>query len=122
VTLQSPLALLTETLYPVFDRHDRKDVHFAKIDMDLHPEEEDHIAEQFKISLAATTIDLPTLILFKDGKPLKRLPAKLSTKVGGDVLGKVGWDRSESSVVSAFELAKLGTGRESFASSSPSSS
>lgn len=85
--------------------------------MDLYGEG-DQIAERFKISLAATTIDLPTLILFKDGKALKRLPVKLWAKVGGDVMGKVGWDRSESSVANAFELAKLGTGRESVASPS----
>ncbi|KAG0246889.1 Thioredoxin- transmembrane protein 2 [Mortierella sp. GBA43] len=120
-TWSSPCRYFDAVLARCSIAHDKKDIHFAKIDMDLHPEEEDHIAEQFKISLAATTIDLPTLILFKDGKPLKRLPAKLSTKVGGEILGKVGWDRSESSVVSAFELAKLGTGRESFASPSPSS-
>jgi len=77
-------------------------------------EEGDQIAERFKINLAATTLDLPTLILFKDGKALKQLPLKLATKVGGEVLGKVGWDRSESSVSQAFELPLLGTGKESF--------
>ncbi|KAG0205971.1 hypothetical protein BGX28_002521 [Mortierella sp. GBA30] len=91
-----------------------KNVHFAKIDMDLVPEG-DQIAERFRINLAATTIDLPTLILFKDGRALKQLPLKLGTRVGGEVLGKVGWDRSESSVLDAFELTKLGTGKESFA-------
>ncbi|OAQ36472.1 hypothetical protein K457DRAFT_131690 [Linnemannia elongata AG-77] len=94
-------------------KYDRVNVHFAKIDMDLFADG-DEIAERFKINLAATTLDLPTLILFKDGKALKQLPPKIATKVGGDVLGKVGWDRSVSSVEAAFELAKLGTGKESF--------
>ncbi|KAF9416018.1 hypothetical protein BGZ94_010336 [Podila epigama] len=100
--------------------YEKKNVHFGTIDLDLVPEE-DEIAEKFKISLAATTLDLPTLILFKDGKPLKRLPLKIGTMAAGAVLGKVGWDRSESSVVEAFELTKLGTGRESFAVQSSSS-
>ncbi|KAF9094359.1 Thioredoxin- transmembrane protein 2 [Mortierella sp. GBA35] len=94
-------------------KYERVNVHFAKIDMDLFPEG-DQIAERFKINLAATTLDLPTLILFKDGKALKQLPPKIATKVGGEVLGKVGWDRSAESVETAFELAKLGTGKESF--------
>ncbi|KAF9133892.1 Thioredoxin- transmembrane protein 2 [Mortierella sp. 14UC] len=94
-------------------KYDRVNVHFAKIDMDLFADG-DEIAERFKINLGATTLDLPTLILFKDGKALKQLPPKIPTKVGGEVLGKVGWDRSADSVESAFELAKLGTGKESF--------
>ncbi|KAG0025507.1 hypothetical protein BGZ82_009979 [Podila clonocystis] len=93
--------------------YEKKNIHFAKIDMDLVPEG-DQIAEKFRISLAATTLDLPTLILFKDGKALKRLPLKIGTMAAGEVLGKVGWDRSESSVVQSFELAALGSGKESF--------
>lgn len=89
-------------------------MHFGKIDMDLVAEGE-QIAQRFKINMASTTLDLPTLILFKDGKALKQLPLKLGTKLGGEVLGKVGWDRSESSVLKAFELTNLGTGKESFA-------
>ncbi|KAG0336280.1 Thioredoxin- transmembrane protein 2 [Podila humilis] len=92
-------------------------VQFGRIDMDLVPEGDD-IAAKHKINLAATTLDLPTLILFKDGQPLKRLPPKVGTMAAGEVLGKVGWDRSESSVVQAFELAALGTGKESFATKS----
>ncbi|KAG0359142.1 Thioredoxin- transmembrane protein 2 [Mortierella sp. AD032] len=94
-------------------RYDRVNVHFAKIDMDMFADGEE-IAKRFKINLGATTLDLPTLILFKDGKALKQLPPKIATKVGGEVLGKVGWDRSAESVETAFELAKLGTGKESF--------
>lgn len=98
--------------------YEKKNVNFAKIDMDLVPEG-DQIAEKFKISLAATTLDLPSLILFKDGKALKRLPLKIGTMAAGEVLGKVGWDRSESSVVQSFELATLGSGKESFVTQSP---
>ncbi|KAI9234305.1 MAG: hypothetical protein BYD32DRAFT_423855 [Podila humilis] len=100
--------------------YEKKNVHFAKIDMDL-VSEGDQIAEKFKISLAATTLDLPSLILFKDGKALKRLPLKIGTMAAGEVLGKVGWDRSESSVVQSFELAALGSGKESFVTQSSAS-
>ncbi|KAG0086870.1 hypothetical protein BGZ93_003985 [Podila epicladia] len=99
--------------------YEKKNVHFAKIDMDLVPEG-DQIAEKFRVSLAATTLDLPTLILFKDGKALKRLPLKIGTMAAGEVLGKVGWDRSESSVVQSFELVALGSGKESFVTQSSS--
>ncbi|KAI1320354.1 hypothetical protein EDD11_001155 [Mortierella claussenii] len=113
-TWSSPCRHFEAVLARCSIRYEKKNVHFAKIDMDLVPEG-DQIAERFRINLAATTLDLPTIILFKNGKALKQLPLKLGTKVGGEVLGKVGWDRSESSVLSAFELDKLGTGRESFA-------
>ncbi|KAF9897512.1 Thioredoxin- transmembrane protein 2 [Lobosporangium transversale] len=112
-TWSSPCRYFEAVLARCSIKYERKNVHFAKIDMDMVPEG-DEIAERFKINLAATTLDLPTLILFKDGKALKQLPLKLGMKVGGDVLGKMGWDRSESSVLSAFELDKLGTGKESF--------
>ncbi|KAF9353032.1 Thioredoxin- transmembrane protein 2 [Mortierella sp. AD094] len=113
-TWSSPCRHFEAVLARCSIKYEKKNVHFAKIDMDLVPEG-DQIANRFKINLAATTLDLPTLILFKDGKALKQLPLKLGTKVGGEVLGKVGWDRSENSVISAFELDKLGTGKESFA-------
>ncbi|KAG0001722.1 Thioredoxin- transmembrane protein 2 [Entomortierella chlamydospora] len=112
-TWSSPCRYFEAVLARCSLKYDKKNVHFAKIDMDLIPEG-NQIAKRFKINLAATTLDLPTLILFKDGKALKQLPLKLGTTVGGEVIGKVGWDRSENSVVSAFELAKLGTGKESF--------
>ncbi|KAG0352262.1 Thioredoxin- transmembrane protein 2 [Gamsiella multidivaricata] len=113
-TWSSPCRLFEAVLARCSIKYEKKNVHFAKIDMDLVPEG-DQIANRFKISLAATTLDLPTLILFKNGRPLKQLPLKVGTKVGGEVLGKVGWDRSESSVAHAFELDKLGSGKESFA-------
>ncbi|KAF9961558.1 hypothetical protein BGZ72_003164 [Mortierella alpina] len=114
VTWSSPCRHFEAVLAGCSIEYDKKNVHFAKIDMDLVAEGE-QIAERFKINMAATTLDLPTLILFKDGKALKQLPLKLGTKLGGEVLGKVGWDRSESSVLAAFELTNLGTGKESFA-------
>ncbi|KAF9113991.1 Thioredoxin- transmembrane protein 2 [Mortierella sp. AM989] len=116
-TWSSPCRHFEAVLARCSIKYEKKNIHFAKIDMDLVPEG-DHIASRFKINLAATTLDLPTLILFKDGKALKQLPLKLKTKVGGEVLGKVGWDRSEKSVASVFELEKLGTGKESFATNS----
>ncbi|KAF9985872.1 Thioredoxin- transmembrane protein 2 [Mortierella antarctica] len=114
VTWSSPCRHFEAVLAGCSIKYEKKNVHFGKIDMDLVPEGE-QIAQRFKINMAATTLDLPTLILFKNGKALKQLPLKLGTKLGGEVLGKVGWDRSESSVLSAFELTNLGTGKESFA-------
>ncbi|KAF9582952.1 Thioredoxin- transmembrane protein 2 [Lunasporangiospora selenospora] len=94
-------------------KYHKPKVNFGKIEMDMLPDG-DSIAGRFNIDLGATTIDLPTLILFKDGEPIERLPPKIGTTKGGTLLGKVGWDRSERSVVTAFELDKLGTGKESF--------
>ncbi|KAG0301144.1 hypothetical protein BGZ98_008596, partial [Dissophora globulifera] len=82
-TWSSPCRNFEAVLAGCSIKYDKKRVHFAKIDMDLVPEG-DAIAERFKISLAATTLDLPTLILFKDGKALKQLPLKLGTTVGGE--------------------------------------
>ncbi|KAF9574572.1 Thioredoxin- transmembrane protein 2 [Mortierella alpina] len=113
-TWSSPCRHFEAVLAGCSIKYEKKNVHFGKIDMDLFVEGE-QIAQRFKINMAATTLDLPTLILFKDGKALKQLPLKLGTKLGGEVLGKVGWDRSESSVLRTFELTNLGTGKESFA-------
>ncbi|KAF9287482.1 Thioredoxin- transmembrane protein 2 [Mortierella alpina] len=114
VTWSSPCRHFEAVLAGCSIKYGKKNVHFGKIDMDLVAEGE-QIAQRFKINMASTTLDLPTLILFKDGQALKQLPLKLGTKLGGEVLGKVGWDRSESSVLKAFELTNLGTGKESFA-------
>ncbi|KAF9977224.1 Thioredoxin- transmembrane protein 2 [Actinomortierella ambigua] len=113
-TWSSPCRYFEAVLARCSLRYSRANVHYAKVDLDMEPGGEE-MANRFRISMQATTIDLPTLVLMRNGEVLGQLPQKANTRIGGEVLGKVGWDRSESSVVSAFELAQLGTGRESFA-------
>ncbi|CAG8498794.1 13965_t:CDS:1, partial [Acaulospora colombiana] len=44
--------------------HKSSNIHFGKIDLETSPK----LAEDYDISLSTTSLDLPTLILFKNGK------------------------------------------------------
>lgn len=76
------------------------------MDIDLYPA----VASKYHISGEAAAFDLPTLILFKDGKEVTRLPqlvasqraikgkdttAELSRKdAAKDTISRIGWNRS----------------------------
>ncbi|CAI2181965.1 16146_t:CDS:2 [Funneliformis geosporum] len=90
------------------------DVHFGKIDLDFYP----NLAQEYEISLSPTSLDLPALIYFKNGRENARLPK--SFKDGDDVQldqiknktlksakvtwDRLGWDRSMKSIITAFKL------------------
>lgn len=97
-------------------RYDGPNVKFGKVDIDLYPA----VASKYHISGEAAAFDLPTLILFKDGKEVTRLPqlvasqraikgkdttAELSRKdAAKDTISRIGWNRSPASVIKAFRL------------------
>ncbi|KAG2172867.1 hypothetical protein INT43_000217, partial [Umbelopsis isabellina] len=87
-------------------RYDGPNIKFGKVDIDLYPA----VASKYHISGEAAAFDLPTLILFKDGKELTRLPqlvasqraikgknttTELSRKdAAKDTISRIGWNRS----------------------------
>jgi len=84
-------------------------VHFGKLDVERWPT----LAKEYEVSLSPTSLDLPTLILFKNGKEIKRLPDKTGgadneelKKIKSQLLkntkttwDRLGWDRSMVSLV-----------------------
>ncbi|CAG8771397.1 15547_t:CDS:2, partial [Acaulospora morrowiae] len=106
------------SLKEVYDhRYTTPNIHFGKFDIDESPE----LAQEYDISSAPTSLDLPTLILLKNGKEHRRLPWKVkdgteedldrikseklrSAKVMWD---RLGWDRSMESIISEFKLDAL---------------
>jgi len=45
---------------------------FGKIDLDLYPA----LSTDYSVSLSPTSLDLPTLVLLKNGREIRRLPVK----------------------------------------------
>jgi hypothetical protein len=76
-------------LYPVFaglsNVYTSERLSFAKIDVSRYPT----LASQFRIDTSGSTKQLPTLVLFADGKEVKRMP-----EVSRD--GKVGTARFDA--------------------------
>ncbi|CAG8458484.1 1020_t:CDS:2 [Acaulospora colombiana] len=98
-------------------KYTTSNIHFGKIDLETSPK----LAEDYNISLSPTSLDLPTLILFKNGKENGRLPQKVRDGTDADLdriksqtlrsakvtWDRLGWDRSMESIVSAFKLDTL---------------
>lgn len=75
-------------------------IKFGRLDLDEDPEYE----KEFSIDTSATSLQLPTIILYIDGVEVKRLPnARYDSKTNALSL----WDRSEASVIKAFNLNEL---------------
>ncbi|CAG8553483.1 4317_t:CDS:2 [Diversispora eburnea] len=91
---------LWTVLYAIIWGH----VHFGKIDLDCYED----VSQKLDISLSPTSLDLPTLILFKNGKEIGRLPQKIRDGSNEDLdkiknktlrnakvtWDRLGWDRS----------------------------
>ncbi|OZJ03045.1 hypothetical protein BZG36_03710 [Bifiguratus adelaidae] len=89
---------------------------FIKMDLDINPQ----LESQLSISTGATSLDLPTVILFEREKgELARLPPPATqdrstdrptmtdvTHNARETLQRLGWDRSPRSVIQAFALEK----------------
>jgi len=79
---------------------------FGKIDLDLYPS----LSTDYSVSLSPTSLDLPTVVLLKNGREIKRLPVKSEEYGTGEGTGersknktlrnvketwdRLGWDRS----------------------------
>ncbi|KAG9294274.1 hypothetical protein G9A89_021633 [Geosiphon pyriformis] len=107
----SPACLNFEsTLAKTSLKYTTNDIHFGKINIEQYSK----LADEFEISVSPTSLDLPTLILFKNGKEIKRLPQKSGDSQDNEEFEKIksqtlrtakatwdrlGWDRSMVSLL-----------------------
>ncbi|KAI9362162.1 thioredoxin-like protein [Pilaira anomala] len=92
--------------------YDLPQLKFGQIDIDVYP----NLAEEFGVSKDPASFDLPTLILFQQGKEIRRLPELTMPKEGTkltkasaakDTITRLGWNKKSSTVVTAFQLEKI---------------
>ncbi|GAA5810457.1 hypothetical protein MFLAVUS_003878 [Mucor flavus] len=92
--------------------YDLPHLKFGQIDIDVYP----NLAEEFGVSKDPASFDLPTLILFQQGKEIRRLPELTMPKEGTqltkvnaakDAITRLGWNKKSSTVVTAFQLEKI---------------
>jgi thioredoxin-like negative regulator of GroEL len=76
----------------------------GQIDIDVYP----NLAEEFGVSKDPASFDLPTLILFQQGKEIRRLPELTMPKDGvkltkanaaKDTITRLGWNKKSVSQV-----------------------
>lgn len=81
-------------------------IFLGQIDIDVYP----NLAEEFGVSKDPASFDLPTLILFQQGKEIRRLPELTMPKEGTqltkvnaakDAITRLGWNKKS---VSQFTL------------------
>jgi hypothetical protein len=79
-------------------QYDLPHLKFGQIDIDVYPD----LAEEFGVSKDPASFDLPTLILFQQGKEIRRLPELTITKEGTnntktnaakDTITRLGWSK-----------------------------
>ncbi|KAI8090291.1 uncharacterized protein B0P05DRAFT_530172 [Gilbertella persicaria] len=93
-------------------QYDVPHLKFGQIDIDLYSD----LAEEFGVSKDPASFDLPTLILFQQGKEIRRLPELTLAKEGAkntttnaakDTITRLGWSKQPSTVISMFQLDKI---------------
>ncbi|KAI7885463.1 thioredoxin-like protein [Mucor mucedo] len=93
-------------------KYDLPHLKFGQIDIDVYP----NLAEEFGVSKDPASFDLPTLILFQQGKEIRRLPELTMPKEGvkltkasvaKDTITRLGWNKKSSTVVNNFQLEKI---------------
>ncbi|KAI9485595.1 MAG: hypothetical protein EXX96DRAFT_598386 [Benjaminiella poitrasii] len=91
-------------------QYDVPHLKFGQVDVDVYPD----LAEEFGVSKDPASFDLPTLILFQNGKALGRLPELTLSKEGQskanaarDTITRLGWSKHPSAVIKAFQLDKI---------------
>ncbi|KAK9765546.1 Thioredoxin- transmembrane protein 2 [Basidiobolus ranarum] len=70
---------------------------FGKIDVEKYPE----VAATYDVSTSSTTLELPTVVLIRNGKEYARLPSRSEGKTFSL------WEHSEQSVIDEFQLDQL---------------
>ncbi|KAG1459103.1 hypothetical protein G6F56_006238 [Rhizopus delemar] len=101
-------AVLAKLSMDYSDKH----VQFGKIDIDIYSD----LAEEYGVSKDPASFDLPTLVLFHQGKEIRRLPQLTVTKEGQqasktdvakDTITRLGWNKTPSTIIQAFHLEKI---------------
>ncbi|KAI9274841.1 hypothetical protein BDA99DRAFT_498727 [Phascolomyces articulosus] len=90
-------------------------IKFGKIDIDVYTD----LADEYGISRDPASFDLPTLLLFRDGAQIRRLPELTPTTddtnknkataatTAKDTITRIGWSKKAATVVKAFHLDKI---------------
>ncbi|KAI8639342.1 hypothetical protein BD408DRAFT_350178 [Parasitella parasitica] len=93
-------------------KYDIPHLKFGQIDIDVYPD----LAEEFGVSKDPASFDLPTLLLFQQGREIRRLPELTVTKKGEntsrktaakDTITRLGWSKQPSTVINTFQLEKI---------------
>ncbi|CEP18999.1 hypothetical protein [Parasitella parasitica] len=93
-------------------KYDMPHLKFGQIDIDIYPD----LAEEFGVSKDPASFDLPTLLLFQQGKEIRRLPELTVNKKGEntskttaakDTITRLGWSKQPSTVINTFQLEKI---------------
>ncbi|KAI8973680.1 hypothetical protein BDF20DRAFT_666348 [Mycotypha africana] len=94
-------------------KYDVPHLKFGQIDVDLYPD----LAEEFGVSKDPASFDLPTLILFQNGREIRRLPELTVSKTNGnpttrtnaakDTIARLGWSKQPAAVVRIFQLDRI---------------
>jgi hypothetical protein len=80
----------------------------GQIDIDVYPD----LAEEFGVSKDPASFDLPTLVLFQQGKEIRRLPELIikdgikptKTNAAKDTITRLGWNKKSVSLVQKKNL------------------
>ncbi|KAG2223631.1 hypothetical protein INT45_009990 [Circinella minor] len=90
-------------------------IKFGKIDIDIYTD----LADEYGISRDPASFDLPTLLLFRDGAQIRRLPELTPTTddsnknkntaamTAKDTITRIGWSKKAATVVKAFQLDRI---------------
>ncbi|KAI8985885.1 thioredoxin-like protein [Pilobolus umbonatus] len=93
-------------------QYDAPHIKFGQVDIDIYS----NMAEEFGVSKDPASFDLPTLVLFKNGREIRRLPELTVTKDGSkstttdvakDTITRLGWSKKPATVIEAFQLEKI---------------
>ncbi|RKP07019.1 hypothetical protein THASP1DRAFT_24754 [Thamnocephalis sphaerospora] len=98
----SPASRYFETTFAKLSlKYQSDQLRFVVFDVDGDPA----VAERYSINTAASSTELPTVVLYRDGKERRRLPVR-----GEGTAARLAWSRSFASVVDAFELDSMTLG------------
>ncbi|ORY89997.1 hypothetical protein BCR43DRAFT_499827 [Syncephalastrum racemosum] len=101
-------------------KYSTEHLQFGKVDIDLYPD----VGDTYGISRDPASFDLPTLLLFSDGNPIRRLPEltmpsannntnSSMTTSAKDTITRIGWSKKAGTVVTAFQLDRLAVDKSS---------
>ncbi|ORZ13562.1 hypothetical protein BCR42DRAFT_330642 [Absidia repens] len=90
-------------------QYDVSHIRFGKIDIGIYSD----LAQEYGVSIDPASLSLPTLVLFKYGVELRRLPEltvqedKLNTSAVKDTITQLGWSKKPATVINTFQLDKI---------------
>ncbi|CAO3596540.1 unnamed protein product [Absidia cylindrospora] len=90
-------------------QYDASHIRFGKIDIGIYCD----LAQEYGVSIDPASLSLPTLVLFKHGVELRRLPEltvqedKSNTSAVKDTITQLGWSKKPATVIHTFQLDRI---------------